>query len=156
MVRNMIFSFCWMKGADWMVCKYLGVGQRTHTAQQLCQAVEDGWISWAGPPDVFVADNERGFYAEVFSTKLGQAGTLYNPTAGCAPWQKGKVERKIQIFKAIIRKRVMYRQCKADAMKVVGIEAATALSQRPGPTGVSAAMCQCSYDVVWAASQNLW
>ena len=128
------------EGTDWMVCKYLGVGQHTRSAQQLYQAAEDGWISWAGPPDVFVADNERGFYAEIFFTKLGQAGTLYNPTAEYAPWQKGKVERKIQSFKAIIRKTVMYRQCKADEMKVVGIEAATALNQRPDPTGVSAAM----------------
>ena len=34
----------------------------------------------------------------------------------------------------------MHRQCKAAEMKIVGIEAATALNQRPGPTGVSASM----------------
>ena len=73
------------EGANWMVCKYLGVGQHTRTAQQLYHAAEDGWISWAGPPDVFVAGNERSFCAEIFPTKLGQAGTLYDPTAGYAP-----------------------------------------------------------------------
>ena len=52
---------------------------------------------------------------------------------GMLPSKEGKVERKIQSFKAIIRKTVMYRQCKADEMKVVGIEAATALNQKPGP-----------------------
>ena len=40
------------EGTDWMVCKHLGVGQQTRAAQQLYQAAEDGWISWAGSPDV--------------------------------------------------------------------------------------------------------
>ena len=41
------------ESTDWMVGKYLGVCQHTRIAQQLYQAVEDGWISWAGPPDGF-------------------------------------------------------------------------------------------------------
>ena len=45
------------EGTDWTVGKYLGVGSQTRTAAQLYTAIEDGWINWAGPPDVFVADN---------------------------------------------------------------------------------------------------
>ena len=48
------------EGTDWTVCKYLGTGQQTMTAAQFYTAVEYGWINWAGSPDVFVADNERG------------------------------------------------------------------------------------------------
>ena len=57
-----------------------------------------------GLPDTFVADNERGFMAETFADSLGKAGTLYRPSAAYAPWQKGKVERKIESFKAIVKK----------------------------------------------------
>ena len=103
--------------------------------------MEEGWINWAGPPDTFVADNERGFNAEEFVGKLGRAGTLYLPTAGYAPWQKGKVERRIEAFKAIVRKAARQQHVDTDAeMRIVGFEAATSLNQRPGPTGVSPAM----------------
>ena len=63
-------------GTDWCVCQYIGSGQHTKTATQLYQHIEDAWINWAGPPDVLVADNERGFHAEAFVAKLGRAGTL--------------------------------------------------------------------------------
>ena len=89
------------EGTDWVVSKYLGVGQHTRTAQQLYEAVEEGWITWAGPPDVFVADNERGFTAEVFAYKLGHAGTLFNPTAGYAPWQKGRWNERSRVSKPL-------------------------------------------------------
>ena len=53
------------------VCKYLGRGAHTRTASQLYEAVEEAWINWAGPPDVVVANNERGFVAEHFAVKFG-------------------------------------------------------------------------------------
>ena len=31
-----------------------------HTPTGLWKAWEDSWLSWAGPPDVVVTDNERG------------------------------------------------------------------------------------------------
>ena len=74
------------------MAKYLGNGK---TSGELFRLIEEGWIDWAGPPDVLVADSERGFVSEEFSGKLGRAGTLFTPAAGYAPWQKGKVERKI-------------------------------------------------------------
>ena len=80
------------EGTDWRVAKYIGHGKNVKTALQLYAYIEEGWTGWAGPPDIFAADNERGFNAEAFVTKLGRAGTLYQPIAGYAPWQKGKVE----------------------------------------------------------------
>ena len=85
-------------GTDWCVARYLGTGKNTKTAAQLYEYMEDGWIDWAGPPDIMVADNERGFNAEEFVTKLGRAGTFYQPSAGYAPWQKGNIEKKIKSF----------------------------------------------------------
>ena len=78
-------------GTDYGTVRYL----TSKSADALYQNVEEGWIGWAGPPDVFVADGERGFAAEEFGTKMGRAGTLYIPSASYAPWQKGKIERKI-------------------------------------------------------------
>ena len=87
-----------------------------------------------------MADNERGFSSEEFTNKLGRAGTLYLPTAGYAPWQKGKVERKIESFKTIIKKTVIHSGVTGEEMRMCGLEAVATLNQRPGPTGVSAAM----------------
>jgi len=128
------------EGTDWCVAKYIGWGKDTKTAEQLYDAVEEGWINWAGPMDRFVADGERGYSAEQFVTKLGKAGTFYQPSAAYAPWQKGRVERKIESFKAIVKKTVLHSGVNGTEMKLTGIEAATSLNQRPGPTGVSPAM----------------
>ena len=128
------------EGTDWCVCKYIGHGTNIKTAEQLYDYIEECWINWAGPPDVFVADNERGFSAELFVTKLGRAGTLYTPSAAYAPWQKGRVERKIESIKMIIKKTVLQVGIVEQEMRIAGIEAATALNQRPGPNGVSAGM----------------
>ena len=125
-------------GTDWTVVKHLEHGK---TAEELYRVVEENWINWAGPPDVLVADSERGFIAEVFSEKLGKAGTLFTPAAGYAPWQKGQVERKIHSIKSIVRKTVLHQGCKGDAeMRIVGMKAASALNQRPGASGVSPGM----------------
>ena len=93
-----------------------------------------------------MADNERGLASEEFAAKLGRAGTLFSPTAGYAPWQKGKVERRTQSFQSIVRKTVMHRNGLPDEMKMIGLEAVAALNQRPGPTGVSPSMM-----LFWAA-----
>ncbi len=130
-------------GTDWTVCKYLGASPMvdTKTAKELYNKVEEGWIDWAGPPDVFVADSERGFAAEEFAGKLGKAGSFFQPAAGYAPWQKGKVERKVKTICSIIRKSVLHLGLKgAEDMKYAGIEAASAVNQRPGSTGVSPGM----------------
>ena len=57
------------EGTDWAVCKYLGPAKETDikTAKELYDKLEQGWIDWAGPPDVFVADSERGFASEEFA-----------------------------------------------------------------------------------------
>ena len=93
-------------GTDWTVVKHLEHGK---TAEELYRVVEENWINWAGPPDVLVADSERGFIAEIFSEKLGKAGTLFTPAAGYAPWQKGQVERKIHSIKSVVRKTVLHQ-----------------------------------------------
>eukprot|EP00974_Lingulodinium_polyedra_P095470 9251430-Lingulodinium_polyedra.AAC.1 len=46
---------------------------QAHDPEALYRAVEDHWIDWAGPPDVFVADGERGFSSISFGTWLGRA-----------------------------------------------------------------------------------
>ena len=126
------------EGTDWCVVKYLGNGK---TAGELYRILEEGWIDWAGPPDVLVADSERGFIAEEFAFKLGKAGTLFTPAAGYAPWQKGKVERKIKTICSIIRKTVLHLGLKGpEDMKLAGVEAAAAVNHRPGPSGVSPGM----------------
>ncbi len=73
--------------------------------------------------------------------KLGRAGTLFVPAAGYAPWQKGQVERNNQSLKSIIRKTVLHLGLTgAYDMKMAGVEAAAALNQRPGASGVSPGM----------------
>ena len=87
------------EGTDWMVAKYLDTGK---SAKALFSQFENGWIDWAGPPDVLVSDMERGITAEEFVGLCAKAGTLYVPTAAYAPWQHGQVERKIQSFKNFV------------------------------------------------------
>ena len=89
--------------------------------------MEDGWNNWAGPPDKFVADGESS--SEELASKLGKAGVLYVPGASWAPWQKGKVERNIQIFTKVLRKTVLTRGIagKAD-MKTSALEVIAAIN----------------------------
>ena len=90
---------------------------------------------------MLVGDSERGFASEEFATRFGNAGTLFQPAAGYAPWQKGKVERKIRTICSIMRKTVLHIGCKGpQEMKMAGIEAAAAVNQRPGASGVSPGM----------------
>ena len=129
------------EGTDWTVAKFVGIGKGTRTAAQLFDDLEVAWIDWAGPPDVFVVDGERGFSAEEFVVKVGRAGIFYDPSAAYAPWQKGKVERKIDTFKSIVRQTVIHSGIKGpDEMRMTGVEAASAINQRPSSSGISAAM----------------
>jgi len=126
------------EGTGWCVVKHLPNGK---TAGELYKIIEEGWIDWAGPPDVLVGDSERGFAAEEFASKLGKAGTLFQPSAGYAPWQKGKVERRISTICSIVKKTVLHLGLKGPQdMKLAGIEAAAAVNQRPGASGVSPGM----------------
>ena len=107
------------EGIGWTVAKYLSGGK---TWQELCAHIEEGWIDWAGPPGIFVADSERGFIAEGLAIRLGKAGTVFTPSAGYAPWQRGQVERKVQSFQAIIRKIVLHHGMSGPAdMKLAGV-----------------------------------
>ena len=103
------------EGTGWCVVKQLPNGK---TAGELYKIIEEGWIDWAGPPDVLVGDSERGFAAEEFASKLGKAGTLFQPSAGYAPWQKGKVERRISTICSIVRKIVPNSNIKDMCSKI--------------------------------------
>jgi len=116
-------------GTDWCVCKYLGNGK---TTGELYRILEEGWIDWAEPPDTLVADSERGLIAEEFAFKLGKPRTVLTLPAGYAPWQKGKVARKIRTMCSIIKKTVLHLGLAPEEMKLAGIEAAAAMNQRPG------------------------
>ena len=65
------------EGTDWAVAKYIGyrAGNKHKTASQLYDYVEQYWINWAGPPHVFIADNERGFGSQEFA-RTGQSWRL--------------------------------------------------------------------------------
>ena len=89
------------EGTDWLVAKYLDKGK---TAPELYNKVEEGWIDWAGPPDIMVGDSERGFIAEEFTDKLARAGTLYIPAAGYAPGRRDKLNGKFKVSRALSRK----------------------------------------------------
>ena len=125
------------EGTDWTVCSLV----EGHGASKLYDSVENHWINFAGPPDMLVADGERGFASQEFVSSLAKAGTMYVPTAAYAPWQKGKVERRTESIKSIIRKVVLLHGLSGAAdMRMAGIEAASAINSRPGPTGVSPSM----------------
>ena len=66
-----------------------------HTSAGLWQAWGDSWLSWAGPPDVVVTDNERGIISEEMVKRINWSGTALWPTAAYASWQKGRIERRI-------------------------------------------------------------
>ncbi len=60
------------------MAKYIGNGK---TAGELYKLVEEGWIDWAGPPDVLVADSERGFVAEEFACGKVRSGRNFVDTS---------------------------------------------------------------------------
>ena len=83
---------------------------KEHDAVTLFRSFEKARISWAGPPDMLVADGEAGFAAEQFNESLTRIGTVMHPSAAYAPWQKGKAERKINAIKDILEKLVVQYQ----------------------------------------------
>ena len=48
-----------------------------HSAANFVDIVETHWLMWAGPPDMLVADGERGFSSDEVARGLGKAGTMY-------------------------------------------------------------------------------
>jgi hypothetical protein len=111
------------------------------TAAHYASLVTERWIAWAGPPERLVADGERGFASVEFTGAMARAGTAYTPPAAYAPWQKGKVERRNATVRSIIRKSALHMGLKGQTdMEVSGWEAASAINQRPGASGVSPAL----------------
>ncbi len=120
-----------------------GVARRlpSQTAAYIWSAFVDAWLGWAGPADTVVSDNEYGIIGEAFTAELSKSGSFFSNTAAYAPWQKGKVERQIEGFKAVMNKTILQEGVQGSAeMKLIGIEVATVLNQRPVPTGVSPAL----------------
>ncbi len=56
-----------------------------HSAAAFVEVIETHLVMWAGPPDVLVADGERGFSADEFAHGLGKLGTMYVAAAAYAP-----------------------------------------------------------------------
>ncbi|CAK0825609.1 unnamed protein product [Prorocentrum cordatum] len=79
-----------------------------HSSEELWGQYERLWLCWAGPPDQFVTDNERGLVSGSFVDALSRSGAARDPTAAYAPWQKGKVERKIQEAKNVMKKSIRH------------------------------------------------
>ena len=121
---------------DFVVARWI----RSHDAPTLWSAWCDAWVGWAGPPDVAISDNERGLIAADWVDKASQAGTHVWPTAAYAPWQKGRVERRISAMKDTMRALIMQRGLAgAETMQLCAQEAAHAYNQRPGGCGFSPA-----------------
>ena len=99
------FWFCLMCDEATDFCT--GYMIKGHDSQSLWEAVETQWLLWAGPPDRIRGDNERGLVSEDMLKKLSRAGIYWDPVAPKAPWQKGKVERKIEftteLAKAVLK-----------------------------------------------------
>ncbi len=56
------------------------------TAAHYATLVIHRWIAWAGHPERFVADGERGSARVEFIGALAVAGTTYMPPAAYVPW----------------------------------------------------------------------
>ena len=56
-----------------------------HDSGNLWAAYEDGWLRWAGPPDRFVTDNERGLISKAVVDLFARSGTFFDPAAPKAP-----------------------------------------------------------------------
>ncbi|CAK0872907.1 unnamed protein product [Prorocentrum cordatum] len=109
-----------------------------HSSEELWEQYERLWLCWAGPPHQFVTDNERGLVSGSFVDALSRSGTAYDPTAAYAPWQKGKVERKIQEAKNVMRKTIRHgAYAGIEDMRTLAWEAASVLNHFPGQCGYS-------------------
>jgi len=121
---------------DYVVARWI----RSHESAVLWEAWCNAWVGWAGPPDVAVSDNERGLISAEWVEKTSQSGTHVWPTAAYAPWQKGRIERRISALKDTMRAVMMHRALSgAEAMQVCAQEACHAYNQRPGGCGFSPA-----------------
>ena len=67
----------------------------------------DGWVSWAGVPQLVTCDQERGFLKE-FTDGLDMLGCRSRVIAGQAHWQQGAVERQGQWYRYIWDKTVAH------------------------------------------------
>ena len=70
-----------------------------HSPKDLYEAFEWGWLFWAGPPEILIADPERGFGGEGFLDRVSSLDICQRSTAAQAHWQIGKAERHQQTFK---------------------------------------------------------
>jgi len=112
---------------------------KRHTSERFWKVLQSGWLSWAGPPDYLTSDGERGLVSEEVADKLGQNGTQMVPTVACAPWQKARVERNIQLIRhlfatVVVQKGLQGRQAAKDC----AWEIAHVANNRPGGNGLPA------------------
>ena len=63
------------EGTGWCVVKHLPNGK---TAGELYKIIEEGWIDWAGPPDVLVGDSERGFQLQNLHQSWAKQAPSFN------------------------------------------------------------------------------
>ena len=121
---------------DYVVSRWIA----NHEALTLWGAWCDAWLGWAGPPDLIVSDNERGLISSEWVERTALSGSHVWPTAAYAPWQKGRVERRIAALKDTMRTLIMQRTLKGEQdMRVCAQEASYVYNQRPGGSGFSPA-----------------
>lgn len=107
-----------------------------HAPQSLYQVLQDSWLHWAGPPSVITVDMEGGFRGRDFWEEVSKAGSLVSSIAGTSHWQAGKIERRNQMIKGIMRGVINHVQAKGlEQVKQIAhecIHAKNALTREHG------------------------
>jgi len=128
------FLALWGEGAGNCVVGRL----ESHRPEDLYSAVETAWLNWAGPPNILVADAEGGISSQHVASVVGRAGALHVLPPRTRLGKKAGRKRRIQQPKAVVKKAVIYRGTQGpEEIAVTGREAASAISQRPGISGLS-------------------
>ena len=110
----------------------------SHESQAVAKKIFKHWIRWAGPPDVLVFDEVRGLGASaMFTEKLSVSGTQVQTTVAYSPWQKGRVEQRIETIKEVAGKTIVQHQMTGrSATSIVSYEVTHALNQRAEKLGI--------------------
>ena len=112
----------------------------SHTSEGYWNAYSRGWLEWAGPRDRMRCDNERGLISRTNAWRFAHSGTLLDPSAPLAPYQKANVEKKIRHVKECARKSIIHVQAfGADEMRLIGRETSSSVNRYPDDSGVSSA-----------------
>ena len=73
--------------------------RRNTSAEETVRVIEEHWISWAGPPKRLYYDSSRGHQSDMVEAMARRHGIKLECVPGEAWRQKGKVEKRIKLYK---------------------------------------------------------